>query len=141
MFLVACTSHTAPAADRTGCNDCHATEYDTAPQMMTACKPTDHVALMYPRTCSDCHGTSAWCPADANHYMFDIKSESHAGWDCADCHPSISYNPPHIDVMPSVDCTDCHFHDKARTDSIHLGKGGYTYTPDSCLMCHAGGGR
>jgi nitrate/TMAO reductase-like tetraheme cytochrome c subunit len=135
LLVAACTSHTAPGVDRTGCNDCHATEYDTAATAISACQPTDHVALGYPRTCSNCHGTTAWCPADAMHTKFDITSDSHAGWDCADCHTSITYNPPHIDEKP-IFCIGCHFHDKPRTDSIHLGKGGYTYTGDSCLMCH-----
>jgi nitrate/TMAO reductase-like tetraheme cytochrome c subunit len=141
LVLAACTSHTATAGDRTGCNDCHATEYDMAGSARTgACKLTDHVALGYSRTCFECHGTTSWCPADAMHTKFDITTQSHAGWDCADCHTSITYAPPHIDEMP-INCIDCHFHDKPRTDAIHLGKGGYTWTGDSCLMCHVGGRR
>lgn len=137
--LAACTSHTATPTDRTGCNDCHATEYDTAGSVpVGACTPTDHST--YARTCYDCHGTTSWCPADAMHTKFDITSPSHAGWDCADCHTSITYNPPHIDEKP-IDCIDCHYHDKAQTDAIHLGNGGYSWTPDSCLMCHLGGRR
>src|SRR6185312_5988593 len=121
--------------DRMGYNDSHATEYDTAATAISACQPTDHMALGYPRTCSNCHGTTAWCPADAMHTKFNIKTGSHAGWDCADCHTSITYNPPHVDEKP-IDCIDCHWHDKARTDAIHLGKGDYAYAPDSCLRCH-----
>ena len=141
LALAACTSHTSPAADRTGCNDCHATEYDNAAMPQPGvCTPTDHVALGYPRTCYECHGTTSWCPADAMHTKFDITTSSHAGWDCADCHTSITYTPPHVDEKP-INCIDCHFHDKARTDAIHGGKSGYTWTGDSCLMCHAGGRR
>ncbi len=139
--LVACTAHTAPLKDRTGCNDCHATEYDMAGSAVTgACMLTDHVALGYSRSCYQCHGTTSWCPADAMHTKFDITTQSHAGWDCADCHTAITYDPPKVTEMP-INCIDCHFHDKARTDAIHLGKGGYTWTGDSCLMCHVGGRR
>lgn len=139
-LLAGCTAHSATEKDRTDCNGCHATEYDTAPQAVTACKPTDHVALGYPRTCYQCHGTSSWCPANTMHTKFDITSTSHAGYDCADCHQSITYDPPHIDEKP-IDCIDCHAHDQSRTDAVHLGNGGYTYTGDSCLICHGPGGR
>jgi len=137
IVLAACsTSHST--VDRTDCNSCHATEYDTAPQIAGVCTPTDHMAKGYPRTCSNCHGTTAWCPADPSHTKFNIKTGSHAGWDCADCHTSITYDPPHIDEQP-INCINCHWHDQSRTDAIHFGKGGYTYTPDSCLRCHLEG--
>lgn len=138
VMLGACSTSHAVTADRTDCNGCHASEYEAAPQIAGACTPTDHVALGYPRTCSNCHGTTSWCPADASHTKFDLTSTSHAGWDCADCHVSITYDPPHIDEQP-IDCIGCHWHDQARTDAIHLGNGDYTWAPDSCLRCHLGG--
>jgi hypothetical protein len=139
-LLAACTAHSALQTDRTDCNTCHSVDYDTAPQQVSACAPTDHVALGFPRTCYRCHGTTAWCPADTMHTKFDISSasSSHAGFDCADCHVSITYTPPHVDQLP-INCIDCHAHDKDRTDAIHLGKGGYSYGPATCLMCHLGG--
>lgn len=138
LTIAACSTSHEATTDRTDCNGCHATEYDTAPAAVTACTPTDHVALGYPRTCSHCHGTTSWCPADASHTKFDITSSSHAGWDCADCHTSITYDPPHLDETP-ISCTGCHWHDRSRTDAIHIGNGDYAYTPDSCLRCHLEG--
>ena len=130
IFLAACTtSH--PVVDRTACETCHATAYDT----------TDHVARGYPTTCSNCHGTTAWLPAEADHKGFNLTSSSHAGWDCADCHLSITYDPPAIPTPKSITCTSCHWHTAGRTDPKHLGNGDYTYAPASCLRCHAGGRR
>lgn len=138
VAAMACTpSHTT--ADRTDCNGCHASAYDSAPITVSVCtqKP-DHVALGYPRTCSNCHGTTAWCPADAMHTKFDIVRVSHAGWDCADCHLSITYDPPAIADPAAIDCTRCHWHDRARVDPNHLGNSDYSYGPATCVAaeCH-----
>jgi len=136
----ACTT-THTEVDRLDCNSCHATEYDTAPQVVSPCAPTDHVQAGYSRTCSDCHGTAAWCPAEPTHDQFRISSGSHAGWDCADCHLSIEYDPPSIPDPNQITCTSCHWHDQDRTDPRHLGNGDYEYTPSSCLRCHGRGRR
>lgn len=143
IALAACsTSHAT--VDRTDCNGCHASAYDTAPVTVSVCtqKP-DHAALGYPRTCSSCHGTTAWCPADATHTSFDIVRQSHAGWDCADCHVAITYDPPAIADPAAIDCTNCHWHDQARVDPNHLGKSDYRYGPATCRAagCHGGRGR
>ena len=137
LFVGACATTPAATFDRTDCNRCHASDYDTTPSQVGACKPTDHST--YARTCSDCHGTTSWCPADANHFQFRL-SGNHAGWDCADCHQSISYDPVMIAPQP-ITCTNCHWHEQSRTDPIHLGNGDYSYAPASCLECHSGGGR
>lgn len=139
--VVACTGSHA-TVDRTGCNACHATEYDRAPVTVSACteKP-DHVALGYPRTCASCHGTTAWCPADAKHTKFDLTRPSHAGWDCADCHLSITYDPPAIAAPEMIRCTGCHWHDQARVDPNHVGNSNYQYGPATCLAAECHGGR
>lgn len=141
-FLVlagACTTSHGEV-DRNDCNSCHATQYDTAPQVVSPCTPTDHVAMSYSRECANCHGTAAWCPAESTHTGFNITSEAHTGWDCADCHTSITYDPPAIPDPRAIACTNCHWHDQDRTDPFHLGNGDYEYAPGSCVECHVRGG-
>lgn len=139
--VAACTGSHA-TVDRTECNACHATQYDSAPVTVSACtqKP-DHVALGYPRTCASCHGTTAWCPADAMHTKFDLTRSAHAGWDCADCHLAITYDPPAISDPAMIACTGCHWHDQARVDPYHLGNSDYQYGPATCLASECHGGR
>ena len=136
IALVGCTaSHTA-STDRTDCVSCHALPALTDPGPPPACALTDHA--LYATTCADCHGTTAWCPAALTHRMFDLTRTSHAGWDCADCHLSITYDPPAVPDVTAIDCTNCHWHDRARVDPFHIGKSGYVYGPATCLAseCH-----
>ncbi|MBL9015752.1 MAG: hypothetical protein JNL83_16325 [Myxococcales bacterium] len=139
--LTACSTPQHAEVDRTACDTCHTADYDTAavPAPMSACSPTDHVALGYSRACADCHGTTSWCPADATHTRFDLRSRAHAGWDCADCHASITYQPPAVPDPAQIQCTGCHWHSAGKTDPKHLGNGDYTYAPASCVACHPGG--
>ena len=142
VCAVACsTQH--QEVDRLACDSCHTSDYDTAasPPVPTLCTPTDHVALGYARSCSDCHGTASWCPADAKHTKFDLTSRAHAGWDCADCHTTISYDPPKLDNPSQIACTNCHWHSAGKTDPKHIGNGDYSYAPSSCVACHGRGGR
>lgn len=106
---------------------------------------TDHTT--YAATCYQCHGTTSWCPAvkaaTQTHPKFDLTKASHAGWDCADCHLSITYDPPAIPDPTMIACTNCHWHDQAQTDPHHVGKSNYVYGPATCLAseCHGGGRR
>lgn len=140
----ACTT-THTETDRLDCNSCHATEYDTSAQITPPCDPAlgpiDHVARGYDRTCYACHGTASWCPADDSHTEFNLTRTAHAGYDCADCHLAISYEPPAVTDATQITCTNCHWHDQARTDPLHLGNGDYEYAPAACLECHGRGGR
>ena len=137
VVLVACTASSTHLADRTDCLGCHTTALTDPPP--AACTPRDHTND--PTTCSNCHGTVAWCPADAAHTKFNLTSASHAGWDCADCHQSITYAPPAIPDPTAIDCTNCHWHDRARVDPFHIGKGDYVYGPRTCLASNCHGGR
>ncbi len=140
IVLVGCTSSHTNVGARTDCSTCH-TAPALADPVAAPCAVTDH--SMYPATCYQCHGTTAWCPADTAHTKFDITSSSHAGWDCADCHLAISYDPPVVTDPAQITCIDCHWHDQSRTDPNHIGKSDYKYGPATCLAanCHGEGGR
>jgi hypothetical protein len=135
VIVIGCTSSHSPVTDRTDCNTCHTTPALADPPP-GACMVTDHAT--YASTCFQCHGTTSWCPADARHTKFDLMSTSHAGWDCADCHIAITYDPPAVTDPAQINCTNCHWHDRAQTDPHHVGKSDYTYGPATCIAseCH-----
>jgi nitrate/TMAO reductase-like tetraheme cytochrome c subunit len=138
LIVTGCTSAHAPAVDRTNCVGCHTAPVVTDP-VPAPCAQKDHTS--YATTCYACHGTVAWCPADGKHTAFDLTRPSHAGWDCADCHLAITYDPPVVTDPKQITCTSCHWHDKDRTDPFHVGNSDYSYRPASCLQCHGPGGR
>ena len=137
LALIGCTSSHLDT-DRTDCVSCHAMPTLADPAPPPACTLTDH--SLYATTCFTCHGTTAWCPADPRHTKFDLTRTSHAGWDCADCHLAITYDPPAVTDATAITCTSCHSHDRARVDAFHTGKSGYVYGPATCLAsgCHGG---
>ncbi|MBV8757644.1 MAG: hypothetical protein JO257_10225 [Deltaproteobacteria bacterium] len=168
-FVIAgCTTtpQQTPATDRLACYGCHQTEYETAPQSVSACvkKPVHDPALGYTTNCYTCHGATApapspdpnvtlagWCPAvdpmtDPKHHdVFLISKGSHAGFDCRDCHVALPGGQTLTSAAAPqpIECTTCHWHDKGLTDPRHLGNGSYKYGPSTCLAdgCHGGGQR
>ena len=135
ILLLGCSSPHITVSARTDCSTCHTAPALTDPAP-APCTPTDHST--YATTCFQCHGTTAWCPADATHDKFDITRASHAGWDCADCHLAITYDPPAVPDPTQITCITCHSHDQGRTDARHLANGRYKYGPATCLAagCH-----
>jgi hypothetical protein len=124
ILLGACGGAHPATTDRLDCDSCHASLFDST---------TIHAALgITSRACYQCHGLTAWTPANANHTKFPIGEEPHAGYDCADCHLS-------VDDPTQITCITCHAHRKARVDAQHPGVGDYTYSADSCLSCHPNG--
>ncbi len=126
VFLLACAcssgEHVTPT-DRLDCNSCHATLYEAA---------TFHEDMGYSRSCWQCHGVTDWNDTEPTHDRFNIAQGPHAGYDCTDCHLS-------RDDRKQTTCTTCHWHTQSRTDLRHLGNGGYSYEPASCLRCHERG--
>jgi hypothetical protein len=139
VVLVACSDTRLAPITRTDCVTCHPVPLVTDPAP-PPCMVTDHSS--FPMTCGTCHGTTAWCPADAMHTQFPLTG-SHEGWNCADCHLAISYDPPVVVDPTAITCIDCHWHEQARVDPYHIGKSGYSYGPRTCLApeCHGGGQR
>ena len=122
------------------CVDCHFTAYEAV--------QTPLHAGVFPTTCADCHGTSAWVPTLDQHpeAKFPITSGSHANKaiGCADCHiPSLG-----SDVGgQNTDCVHCHLgaHNTPDIDSAHSMVSGYMgsmpTSPPTCLNagCHPSG--
>jgi len=139
LVVAACTSH-PPAVDRTDCSRCHALPAAAEPPP-SPCASTEnphHAGDADVTACALCHGTVAWCPAEATHTDFALE-DGHAGWDCADCHRAVSYDPPASVTDPTqITCVSCHWHSAERTDPFHLGKGDYRYGEATCLAdgCH-----
>lgn len=108
------------------CNACHAAQY-------AATTNPAHAAAGFGTDCASCHTSAAWQPATFDHdaKYFRIDSGHHRGtWaSCQTCHQnSASY--------ADFTCLVCHEHDKARMDSEHRGRSGYSYQSSACYSCH-----
>jgi len=126
------------------CVDCHANGYSGTPADCYFCHKKDydqttdpkHASANFPQSCTDCHSTSAWTPANWDHdqQYFPIYSGSHRGeWDkCTDCHTNVSN-------YQSFECIYCHEHDKTKTDDKHREVRNYQYSSPACYDCHPKG--
>jgi hypothetical protein len=131
--------HETAQVKNAACFDCHSTAYNTV--------QTPVHAGVYPKTCGDCHATTAWVPATGGHpeAKFPIKTGSHAnaGITCSDCHiAALGANAGGA----NTDCTHCHLgaHNVPAIDATHTNIPGYPGTPaspHSCLAvgCHPSG--
>jgi hypothetical protein len=125
------------------CLACHQSGYVGTPSDCFACHQDDyngttnpnHLASGFPNTCADCHGTSAWEPADWDHdSLFPINSGKHREeWNsCADCHV-VSSN------YSVFECIFCHEHNQTDMDRKHNDENGYVYQSTACFECHPRG--
>ncbi|MCA9750925.1 MAG: hypothetical protein KC591_01945, partial [Gemmatimonadetes bacterium] len=129
------------------CTQCHVGgQYSGTPTDCYACHQTDyngtnnpnHAAAGFPTSCTDCHTTSGWTPADWDHdsQYFPIYSGKHQGkWnnDCTECH----VNPNNFSQF---ECILCHEHsNRNQVDNDHRGENGYQYNSAACYNCHPRG--
>jgi hypothetical protein len=111
------------------CFACHETDYNET-------NDPNHAIANFPTDCESCHSVNGWEPADWDHdgQYFPIYSGSHNGkWDeCGECH-----------TIPTdytfFDCTNCHEHNQAETDSKHNEVNDYVYASAACYSCHPRG--
>jgi len=98
----------------TACSACHK-------------QPATHVGAFFTGTCTDCHTTAGWKPANLRNHPFPLD---HGGTlsECAVCHP-VNY--------ATYTCYGCHEHTEAGTRAQHAEEG-ITDLRD-CVKCHAGG--
>ncbi|MFQ5866245.1 MAG: hypothetical protein ACE5IW_13565, partial [bacterium] len=69
---------------------------------------------------------------DADFFPIFSGTHQEAWQECAECHVSAG-------AFQVVSCTDCHAHERSKTDSEHSGMTGYAYATENCLICHPTG--
>lgn len=108
------------------CAGCHQADFASTTN-------PDHETLGFSTTCNECHGQTAWVPADDAFHdtFFPISSGNHARLDCTDCHNS--------GTLEEFTCVDCHEHRQSKMDAEHRGVFGYKYQSSSCFRCHPRG--
>lgn len=136
----------------TNCAACHLDDYQSAAD-------PNHVALGFPMTCQDCHGTSSWAGAAFEHTSWGLTgahaatscNACHGGGvfagtptDCVGCHQT-QYNqttePPHAAAGFPTTCQDCHSTKSwqgAELDHSSFALTG-AHATASCSACHGSG--
>ncbi len=130
------------------CYSCHTADYQRAP---------NHAAQAFPRTCEQCHSTTAWLPAASGHTSFPLTA-GHTGLACTQCHtsgvfgpiPSTCYSchatnyqaaPDHATLAFSHSCEQCHtttaWRPSTFTHTTFALTGGHAGL--RCSQCHTGG--
>jgi hypothetical protein len=132
-------AHALIASD---CIQCHNGDYNNTPNTCYACHTNDytsttnpnHVQLLFPQDCAQCHSESVWKPSTFDHdgMYFPINSGKHQGvWnDCIECHSTPGQ-------WAQFTCITCH--QNPETNNQHDGVGGYSYFSPACLACHPTG--
>lgn len=117
------------------CASCHLHDFQ-----LTTAPVHDGV---FPRTCADCHRTTAWSPALEGLHpaaaRFRIDRGAHEGMACLACHdPDRGASAMGANTV----CAQCHTHRRSEVDGQHDEVGRYQWDPDDpsfCLRCHADG--
>jgi hypothetical protein len=113
------------------CAECHQKDYDAA-------KNPDHRVAKFSVDCATCHRALTWQPAvfypHDNYFPISAGANHSPGrWNtCGDCHSNQSN-------YAAFECINCHEHSKAKTDSNHQGRHGYSYQSSACYHCHPRG--
>ena len=115
----------------TACISCHRTGYAGTPSDCFSCHQTDFTGATnpshtgFPNSCQDCHGVSAWQPANFDHNSTGFQlNGAHRSAACTSCHRSGYAGTP-------TDCFSCHQSDfTGATNPSHSG------FPNSCQDCH-----
>lgn len=146
------------AGTPTDCFSCHQARYNSTSN-------PNHIASNFPKTCQDCHSTTAWRPAaaiDHSKTRFPLTG-AHQGTDCARCHVggrftgtptdcaschqanyNATSNPNHVAANFPRTCQDCHSTNAWRpAANIDHSKTRFPLTGahqrTDCARCHVGG--
>jgi len=105
------------------CYSCHQANYNQTTN-------PNHAAAGFPTTCESCHKATdaTWQQAVFNHTWFPNTGRHAAS--CSTCHPDRT----NYKVFTCLVC-----HDRASTDSHHVGRAGYRYDSQACYSCHPRG--
>jgi hypothetical protein len=81
--------------------------------------------------CVSCHKTGT-AVFDHSSFFPIATGTVHQGIACASCHGATH-------TTADLQCTACHSHDQATTDTAHAGVTGYVYSSPACYSCHPKG--
>ena len=116
----------------TSCVDCHRTGYAGTPTDCFACHQSAFNGASnpshsgFPTTCQDCHGFSAWQPANFDHNSTGFQlSGAHRSVACTSCHRN-GY------AGTSADCFGCH-----QSQYTAARNPDHTGFPTTCQNCHS----
>jgi hypothetical protein len=121
------------------CAECHAGGiYQGTPTSCVGCHQDDwlgttspnHASAGYGQQCQQCHSTSGWDGAVADHTFYPLTG-AHAGADCLQCHAGGVYEGT------PTDCFACHQSDWAGTTAPDHADAGF---PTDCQQCHSTSG-
>ncbi|MFN2120024.1 MAG: hypothetical protein ACK2T0_06505 [Anaerolineales bacterium] len=109
------------------CSACHGNTIGALPTTCASChdEPAFHAGMFAGQSCSNCHSTSAWQPAQYNGPHSFPMNHGGANGDCSTCHQ------PNLTTWT---CTACH--SQSRMDQEHHEVSGYD---GNCIKCHANG--
>ena len=128
------------------CADCHQTSGDRSQFTCISCHEheqtmtnTAHQGIADYKyespACLSCHpqGVAGEIarPDHTQYFPIDVGTP-HANAQCAECHTTPG-------DRTQFSCTDCHDHEKTKTDTGHLGIPNYKYDSPSCISCHPQG--
>ncbi len=113
----------------TACTKCHVNGVFTGtPRECVSCHASKDVhAGKAGATCSNCHNTSAWKPANFAH-SFPLRHEGNKAYSCVTCHPG---------ELTVYTCYGCHEHTSA--DMIRKHSKVRDFTETTCANCHPDG--
>jgi len=144
------------AGTSTECVGCHLTHYSNTMN-------PDHQQVHYPTTCTVCHSTSAWKPAQFNHSNTKFPlTGAHTRQECSACHGNNQYtallmdcyschqkhylqatNPNHQKALFNRDCAQCHSTDSWRPATFDHSTTKFpltgAHTTKQCAECHKNG--
>ncbi|MEO8196166.1 MAG: hypothetical protein ABI689_05545, partial [Thermoanaerobaculia bacterium] len=105
------------AGTPTDCFSCHQSDFTGA---------TNPSHSGFPNTCQDCHGVSAWQPANFDHNSTGFQlNGAHRSASCTSCHRNGYAGTP-------TDCFSCHQSDyNSASNPSHAG------FPNTCQDCHS----
>lgn len=118
------------------CISCHSGGYAGTPNDCYSCHQSDyegtsdpnHIQNGFSQTCTDCHNTTAWEPANFDHAQTSfLLTGEHTSLTCVSCHASGYSGTP-------TDCYACHQSDYDGTIDPNHQNAGFAQT---CQDCHS----
>ncbi|MEP7358806.1 MAG: cytochrome c3 family protein, partial [Anaerolineales bacterium] len=117
------------------CTACHANgTYKGTSRVCADCHGEDRPANHFTGTCSNCHSTTAWKPAQFDHSGLTDCASCHTGdkpanhyeGQCSACHTPAGWKPAVFNHNGQTDCLSCHTKDRPAQ-----------HYQGQCSLCHS----